>query len=129
MMIPTTDSAHKLHVFSMGKLLIYLCCFLFFVFVPSTLGDWQDGDDGVDRPSGDLILRPIELNLEATPSDCATLCTSYKFSGCKGWVFFKRDCGGQIKPTCRLKDTLNKQTNNSCAVSSKFDTSRCCSFL
>ena len=96
---------------------------MFIVFVPSTLADWQDGDDGVDRPLGDLSPRPIELNFEATPADCAALCTSYKFSGCKGWVFFKRDCGGQIKPTCRLKDTLNNQTNNSCAVStiSKFD--------
>ena len=92
---------------------------LLFLFVPPTLGDWQDGDDGVDRPLGDLTERPVILNFEATPSDCAALCASYKLSGCEGWVFFKKECGGQLKPTCRLKATLNGQTNNSCAVSTR----------
>lgn len=102
---------------NMDELLTVLSRFLLLIFVCPTLGAWQDGDDGVDRPLGDLLFRPIVLDTNAGPKDCAALCTSYKFGGCKGWVFFKRDCGGEMKPSCRLKAVLNKQKSNSCAVS------------
>ena len=95
----------------------FLCCFHLLIFVVLALGSWQDGDDGVDRPLGDLAGMPIVLDTHAKPSDCAALCSSYKFTGCKGWVFFKGECGGEEEPSCRLKATLNKQKNNSCAVS------------
>lgn len=101
----------------MDEFLKLLGCFFLSIFASPTLGAWQDGDDGVDRPLGDLAGMPIVLATNAEPKDCAALCSSYKFAGCKGWVFFKRDCGGEMKPSCHLKTVLNKQKNNSCAVS------------
>ena len=77
---------------------------------------WQDGDDGVDRPNGDLPDMPIQLNASQPASVCAQLCQ--KEAQCVAWAYCKADCGGSTSSSqCYLKSTLTQQTYNSCRVS------------
>lgn len=89
--------------------------FLFATAVAALLtvidGSWIDGNDGIDRPKGDLPGMPIILDNEQSASVCAQLCASN--TQCKAWSFYKSDCG---HPSCYLKDSISQQSYNPCMV-------------
>ena len=92
-----------------------LLLFSFLTFASPILGAWQDGDDGVDRPYGDLPGMPIAMGNSDIASDCAQMCAT-KGAQCKGWAYLKPFCDGQVQPLCFLKAELNQQKYNQCAV-------------
>lgn len=75
---------------------------------------WMDGDDGVDRPYGDLPDMPIVLNVTQPVHACARLCQNDL--QCMSWAFSKPDCGGETTPYCYLKDVIPEQSYNPCRV-------------
>jgi len=77
-------------------------------------GSWLDGDDGVDRVSGDLPNMPMKMNSSASPSDCAKLCEAE--SKCVAWVYSKPSCKGMSYPLCYLKEAEMQQSYNPCRV-------------
>lgn len=93
-----------------------LLLFSLLALASSTLGAWQDGDDGVDRPYGDLPGMPITMGNNDLPSDCAELCAAKK-AQCKGWSYLKPFCDGHVQALCFLKSELSPQKYNQCAVS------------
>ena len=80
-------------------------------------GDWADGDDGVDRPNGDLPGAPVVMQSSAAPRDCASLCQADP--QCVAWAYRKPDCseGGSAEPLCYLKASVTPQSANPCIVS------------
>ena len=85
------------------------------VFVAVCSGDWQDGNDGVDRLNGDLLNMPISLKSGASPRDCARFC--YANAQCKAWAFSKPNCNGSVIAQCYLKAEITQQSTNPCKVS------------
>ena len=78
--------------------------------------EWQNGNDGVDRPNGDLLSVPISMKAGATPSDCAQLC--YANTQCKAWAFSKPNCSGStVTAQCYLKAEVTQQSTDPCKVS------------
>ena len=75
---------------------------------------WLDGDDGVDRPGGNLPEMAI-LNRTLSASACAQLCERNPL--CLAWAYSKADCGGETSPHCNLKATVSEQAYNPCKVS------------
>ena len=76
---------------------------------------WLDGDDGVDRPEGNLPDMPIFLNRTQPASTCAQLCK--RNPHCLAWAYSKADCEREASPHCNLKATIPKQAYNPCRVS------------
>ena len=77
---------------------------------------WEDGDNGVDRPNGDLPSMPIALNASDQPKHCAGLCQQNK--DCTAWAYCVPNCGGgQANPSCYLKGSVTQQAANLCRVS------------
>ena len=75
---------------------------------------WLDGDDNVDRPSGDMLKTPIRLFANDPPSQCAQLCLDT--SDCVAWAYCKRArCDPEI-PLCFLKSTVTSQRWNDAVV-------------
>lgn len=74
----------------------------------------MDGDDGVDRPFGDLPDMPIVLNHTQPVSVCARLCLNN--SQCASWAYSKAGCGDSTTPYCYLKGVIPKQSYNPCRV-------------
>lgn len=75
----------------------------------------MDGDDGVDRPFGDLPDMPIVLNHTQPVSVCARLCQNN--SQCASWAYSKAGCGGDgTTPYCYLKGDIPEQSYNPCRV-------------
>lgn len=92
------------------------CSVLCFITVlSSTVALRVDGDDGVDRPFGDLPGMPIVLNLTQPVSACAQLCQND--SRCASWAYSKAGCGGGTTPYCYLKGAIPEQSYNPCRVS------------
>ena len=77
-------------------------------------GDWLDGNDGVDRPNGDLPGMPVALKNGSAPRDCASLCS--QSAECKAWAFVKQNCGGSAQPQCFLKALIPPQAKLDCRV-------------
>ena len=92
-------------------------CFCLLALAASTLAAWEDGDDGVDRPNGDMPGMPITMDKDAVPSDCAMMCVYHQSALCKAWVYLKPFCDGRVQPVCYLKAELSKQQYKECAVS------------
>ena len=89
-----------------------LCGFLLVLCAGVAAGSWLDGDDGVDRPYGDLPDMPItNMSCSAVARDCATLCAGCR--QCVAWAFRKPDCSSRVTPLCYLKGTLMEQSYNS----------------
>lgn len=78
---------------------------------------WQNGDDNVDRPYGDLPGMPVVLNISQPASVCAEMCQSN--AQCVAWAYVKADCEGSSNPQCYLKAVVMKQMYNPCRVSSQ----------
>ena len=77
---------------------------------------WIDGNDGVDRPGGDLADMPIFLKSTQLASVCAQLCQNN--SQCVAWSYSKADC--KETPYCNLKSKVSQQTYDPCKVCSYF---------
>jgi hypothetical protein len=77
--------------------------------------DYLDGDDGVDRPYGDLPNQPTILAAGTQPRDCANLCL--QTSACVCWAWIK----GANPPQCYLKNQLITPIANSERVSGTKD--------
>lgn len=93
-----------------------LCTFLVVLSAGVAAGSWLDGDDGVDRPYGDLPNMPItDMSCSAVASDCAALCAGD--SQCVAWAFRKPDCSAGENPLCYLKGKLMEQSYNPAVVS------------
>lgn len=77
---------------------------------------WEDGNDGTDRPGGDLTLTPMILNPTAVPRLCAQLCAATDL--CVAWSFVKPGCEANVTeyPLCWLKGKLTSQVLNTCRV-------------
>lgn len=95
------------------KVILYLCAC--FGLLTSVVADWEDGNDGVDRPNGDLPNQPIVLEASAQPKDCAGLCKAN--DACKAWAYLKANCEKPKVPWCYLKATITPQRRNTCIVS------------
>ena len=79
--------------------------------------DWLDGNDGVDRPNGDLPGMPVALKNGSAPRDCAAMCRDS--AECEAWAFLKQNCGGNTdRPQCFLKAAVTNQVKKTCLVSS-----------
>ena len=93
-----------------------LCTFLLVLCVGAAADGWLDGDDGVDRPNGDLPNMPItNMSCSTAASACAALCADS--SRCVAWAFRKPNCSSRVNPLCYLKGELMKQSYNSDIVS------------
>lgn len=91
------------------------CSVLCFITVlSSAAASWMDGDDGVDRPFGDLPDMPIVLNHTQPVSACARLCQNN--SQCASWAYSKAGCGDSTTPYCYLKGAIPDQSYNPCRV-------------
>ena len=88
---------------------VYILCLLSCVTC-----SWLNGDDGVDRPGGNLPGMPI-LSRTQSASACAQLCERTPL--CLAWAYSKADCGRETSPHCNLKATVSEQTYNPCIVS------------
>lgn len=95
----------------MRKAYHVLCLALALVAVGA---DWQNGNDGVNRPGSDLPGIPVDLDVNSQPKDCAKMC--YDSPECKAWVFMKKNCTNTT-PRCYLKDSVPLQVRDPCAVS------------
>ena len=76
---------------------------------------WENGDDGIDRPNGDLPGMPITLNTSDPVSVCAKLCQKNVL--CHAWAYCKSNCGGVEAPLCYLKANITSQSLDLCKVS------------
>ncbi|PRP88719.1 hypothetical protein PROFUN_02815 [Planoprotostelium fungivorum] len=79
---------------------------------------YADYELGIDRPYGDLPNQPIQLDKNAEPEDCQTLCEQN--SDCKTWSFSSpktSDC--QDDALCWLKGELKPVSVNRCMYSGR----------
>lgn len=94
---------------------VFLCLCICLGLLATGRADWEDGNDGVDRPYGDLPNQPTTMDASAQPKDCAALCKAN--SACKAWAYIKANCQGPKVPLCYLKATINPQKRDTCIVS------------
>ena len=106
-------------------MLFYMYLYLL-ALVASTLGAWDSGHNGVDRPYGDLPGMPITMDKDGKPSDCARLCAFHESAQCKAWAYAIPFCDGmQEVPFCFLKAHVMPQEYNQCRVSFLHARSKC----
>lgn len=96
--------------------MLFVAVLIILVSSWSVQAAWENGDDGIDRPNGDLPKMPITLNNTSDPvSVCAKLCQNNIL--CHAWAYCKPNCGGMKAPLCYLKANITSQSLNPCRVS------------